>query len=123
MLGCALVFVLGYIFYILKSRDLAFESIKSKNRFYDALHNNKVVAPAILVSLTILIRGIILAVQSGMSAQKGITESLFGFNLEQLAFQGQWIAKHGHVYFLKEQYNIYVFTNTSLFSLVSRCYR
>lgn len=101
VLGCALVFVLGYIFYILKSRDLAFESIKSKNRFYDALHNNKVVAPAILVSLTILIRGIILAVQSGMSAQKGITESLFGFNLEQLAFQGQWIAKHGTVYFLK----------------------
>lgn len=101
VLGCLSIFVIGYIVYILKSRDLAFETKKSKNKFYNTLQNNKAVAPVMLISITLLIRVLILAIQSGLAAQKSITESLFGFNLEQLAYQGQWIAKHGTVYFLK----------------------
>lgn len=100
VLGSLFIPILGYVVYRLRSRDLAFEKKDSSNKIYNKLKENKFVAPAVLVGITLLIRTLILLVQSLQASDKTIIETLFGFNLEQLSSFGQWIAKHGTPYFI-----------------------
>lgn len=104
ILGSILVMVLGYALYSMRSRDIGIASPVGGNKargLHTKIASSRFMAPVLVISISFAIRLLILAIQSSIASGKSIAETLFGFNLENLAYQGQWIAEHGTPYFYK----------------------
>lgn len=105
VLGAIFTLILAYIAYILRSRDMAFNlnNRPSKNKLYNKLKESRIFGLAIVLGLALLVRVIILLVETLVAGAANVSLTYFGYYLENLSAQGTWIAKYGTPYFY--QYN------------------
>ncbi|MDD4120137.1 MAG: hypothetical protein PHG90_00925 [Clostridia bacterium] len=113
ILGGIGTLLLAYIFYVIRSRDMSYDNISSQNKLYNKLKDSKFFAPTIVILSSLFVRLIIILVESIVAGSSRITETYFGYYLENLSAQGTWIAKYGTPYFY--QYNSNVFLPIPLY--------
>lgn len=98
VLGGVATLVLAYVFYVLRSRSLAFEGVKTENGFYEKLVSSKWLGLVIVLGVSGLLRVIITLVQTIIAGSAGISSTYFGYDLEQNAYMAMFVAKHGTTY-------------------------
>jgi Gpi18-like mannosyltransferase len=107
LLGGIGTLLLAYIFYVIRSRDMAYSNIQSPNKFYNKIKKSRFVAPTIVILCAFFARLVIILVESLIAGSSRITETYFGYFLENLSAQGTWIAKYGTPYFYQYNSNIF----------------
>lgn len=98
VLGGVATLVLAYVFYVLRSRSLAFEGVKTENSFYEKLVSSKWLGLVIVLGVSGLLRVAITLIQTIIAGSKGISSTYFGYELEQNAYMAMFVAKHGTTY-------------------------
>lgn len=112
VLGGVATLVLAYVFYVLRSRSLAFEGVKTENSFYEKLVSSKWLGLVVVLGVSALLRIVITLVQTIIAGSSDITSTYFGYDLEQNANMAMFVAKHGTAYLYQ-----YVDTYTTLMPL------
>lgn len=103
IIGAIGTLLIGYVFYALRSRSLAFDGVASENKFFNAIRDKKWVGITLTLSVAAFVRLLITLVETIVAGSAAVNTTYFGFNIEQLAAAGNWMAEHGTPYFL--QYN------------------
>lgn len=103
ILGGIGTLLIAYFAYILRSRDMSYEQglNLSKNKFYDKIKNSKYLGILITLSIAFLVRISVMLIETLIASGSRISETYFGYYLENLSAQGTWIAKYGTPYFYK----------------------
>ena len=103
IIGAIGTLIIGYVFYVLRSRSLACEAIASENKFFNALRDKKWLGLTLTLAVAAFVRLLITLVETIVAGSAAVTTTYFGYNIEQLAAAGNWMAEYGTPYFL--QYN------------------
>ncbi len=99
ILGAIATLVIAYVAYILRSRSLAFDGIETNNIFYNKLRDTKWLGIVIALSVAALIRLVIMLTETIIAGSASISSSFFGYDLEQFATMGNWLANYSMPHF------------------------
>lgn len=98
VLGAVATLVLAYVAYILRSRSLAFDGVENSNSFFNNLKNSKWLGMVIALAVATVIRFAIMLVQTIIAGSDSISSSFFGYDLEENATIGGWLANYSAPY-------------------------
>lgn len=98
VLGGVGTLLLAYVFYVLRSRDIAFEGVETSNGFYNKLVSSKWLGMLIVLLVAGLLRLLITLIQTIIAGSADISSTYFGYDLEQNANMALFVAKHGTTY-------------------------
>ncbi len=105
ILGAVATLVLAYVAYVIRSRSMAFEGVDTKNGFINTLKNSKWLGLIITLGLAAIVRFAILLAQAFIAGSASISSTYFGFDIEEFASIGGWLANYDVAYFY--EYNSY----------------
>lgn len=106
ILGAVGIAVLALVAYVLRSRDMAFETVEeTKNSFYNRLQSSKYLGISIVIVLGLVVRLAVMLTQTILAGGESVSKVFFGYYLENLSAQGTWIAKYGTPYFYQHNGN------------------
>lgn len=106
VLGGVATLVLAYVFYVMRSRTLAFEGVKTENKFYEKIVSSKTAGLLITLGVAALIRLLITLIQTAISGSSSIVSNEYGYDLTREAYMGSLSAKIGTIY-LYQYYSAY----------------
>ncbi len=98
ILGGVATLVLAYVFYVMRSRTLAFEGIKTENKFYEKIVSSKTAGILLTVGIAALVRLLITLIETAISGSSSIVSNEYGYDLTREAYMGSLSAKIGTIY-------------------------
>ena len=98
VLGGVATLVLAYVFYVMRSRTLAFEGVKTENKFYEKIVSSKTAGILLTVGVAALVRLLITLIQTAISGSSSIVANEYGYDLTREAYMGSLSAKIGTIY-------------------------
>lgn len=101
VIGAVMTLVAAYIAYILRARNAYLINVRTHTKFYDAILNGKSAGVLLAAGIALLTRLVIVLIQTALAGASDIRTVYFGFDIEQLATQGLWIATNGTPYFFE----------------------
>lgn len=98
ILGAVATLVLAYVAYVIRSRSLAFDGVESGNKFFNTLKDSKWLGMVITLGVAALIRLVIMLTETLIAGSNSISSSFFGYDLEENATIGGWLANYSAPY-------------------------
>lgn len=99
IVGAIATLVIAYVAYILRSRSLAFDGVETQNGFYNKLRDTKWLGLVIALAVAAVVRLAIMLTETIIAGSASISSSYFGYDLEQFATMGNWLANYSMPYF------------------------
>lgn len=101
ILGAVATLIVAYIAYVIRSRSLSFDGVDVNNKFYNKLRDTKWLGLVIAVGVAAFIRLVIMLAQTIIAGSDSISSSYFGYDLEQFASMGTWLANYSAPHFFE----------------------
>lgn len=105
IIGAVATLIIAYVAYVLRSRSLAFDGIESNNSFLNKLRDTKWLGMVIAIGSAAVIRLAIMLTETIIAGGESISSSFFGYDLEQFASMGNWLANYSMPHFFEYNTN------------------
>lgn len=99
IVGAIATLIIAYVAYVLRSRSLAFDGVETNNSFYNKLKDTKWLGLVIALAVAAIVRLAIMLTETIIAGSESISSSFFGYDLEQYASMGNWLANYSMPYF------------------------